>query len=59
MGYKRYGNSGSVPTFNDDNNGEAVLNGILTMCQNDRLMNSSDKKWQLPEMTRFDMESEM
>lgn len=29
MGYKRYGNSGSVPTFNDDNNGEAVSNGIL------------------------------
>ena len=29
MGYKRYGSSGSVPTFNDDNNGEAVSNGIL------------------------------
>lgn len=29
MGYKRYGNSESVPTFNDDNNGEAVSNGIL------------------------------
>lgn len=29
MGYKRYGNSGSAPTFNDDNNGEAVSNGIL------------------------------
>ena len=29
MGYKRYGNSESVPTFNDDNNGEAVSNDIL------------------------------
>ena len=29
MGYKRYGSSQSVPTFNDDNNGEAVSNGIL------------------------------
>ena len=29
MGYKRYGNSESVPMFNDDNNGEAVSNGIL------------------------------
>ena len=29
MGYKRYGNSGYVPTFNDDNNGEAVSNSIL------------------------------
>ena len=29
MGYKRYGSSDSIPTFNDDNNGEAVSNGIL------------------------------
>lgn len=29
MGYKRYGSSESVPTFNDDNNGEVVSNGIL------------------------------
>lgn len=29
MGYKRYGSSSSIPTFNDDNNGEAVSNGIL------------------------------
>ena len=29
MGYKRYGSSQSIPNFNDDNNGEAVSNGIL------------------------------
>lgn len=29
MGYKRYGSSESIPNFNDDNNGEAVSNGIL------------------------------
>ena len=29
MGYKRYGSSVSIPNFNDDNNGEAVSNGIL------------------------------
>ena len=29
MGYKRYGNSESVPMFNDDNNGEAVSTGSL------------------------------
>lgn len=29
MGYKRYGSSDSAPNFNDDNNGEAVSDGIL------------------------------
>ena len=29
MGYERYGSSQSIPNFNDDNNGEAVSNGIL------------------------------
>lgn len=34
MGYKRYGSSDSIPKFNDDNNGEAVSNGILKNSSN-------------------------
>ena len=54
MGYKRYGSSDSIPTFNDDNNGEAVSNGILKNSSNKEIYfgikkpksaADSDKPW--------------
>lgn len=54
MGYKRYGSSNSIPTFNDDNNGEAVSNGILKNSSNKEIYfgikkpksaADSDKPW--------------
>ena len=66
MGYKRYGNSGSVPTFNDDNNGEAVSNGILKNSSNKEIYfgikkpksaADSDKPWR--ELTTDDFDTQI
>lgn len=66
MGYKRYGSSESVPTFNDDNNGEAVSNGILKNSSNKEIYfgikkpksaADSDKPWR--ELTTDDFDTQI
>ena len=66
MGYKRYGSSTSVPTFDDDNNGEAVSNGILKNSSNKEIYfgikkpksaADSDKPWR--ELTTDDFDTQI
>lgn len=66
MGYKRYGSSDSIPTFNDDNNGEAVSNGILKNSSNKEIYfgikkpksaADSDKPWR--ELTTDDFDTQI
>lgn len=66
MGYKRYGSNESVPSFNDDNNGEAVSNGILKNSSNKEIYfgikkpksaADSDKPWR--ELTTDDFDTQI
>lgn len=66
MGYKRYGSSQSIPNFNDDNNGEAVSNGILKNSSNKEIYfgikkpksaADSDKPWR--ELTTDDFDTQI
>lgn len=66
MGYKRYGSSDSIPTFNDDNKGEAVSNGILKNSSNKEIYfgikkpksaADSDKPWR--ELTTDDFDTQI
>lgn len=66
MGYKRYGSSQSIPNFNDDNNGEAVSNGILKNLSKKEIYfgikkpksaADSDKPWR--ELTTYDFDTQI